>query len=113
MHFIFRGSKYILSDIGSEFTSKQLTWLTNKLGSIRVYTLPDTPTGNSIIERTHAFLKASLRKLICNHLIDWDEIAHIATIAYSVFPNFSVGEASFYLVFGCDAFMLTLFKPLH
>ena len=108
----FWGSKHILSDRGGEVTSKQLTWSANKLGFIKVFFLPYTPTGNSIIEQTHAFLKASLRKLICNHNIDWDGIAHVATMAYNVFPHFSTGEAPFYLMFGCDTFMPALFKLL-
>ena len=98
----FAGSKYILIDRGSEFPSKQFTWLANELGLIKVYTSPNTPTGNSVIEWTQAFLKASLRKLICNHHVDWDEIAHIATMAYNVFLHSSAGEAPFYLMFGCD-----------
>ena len=49
----FRGSKYIHSDMGSEFTSKQFTWLAKELGFTKVYTSPYTPTGNAIIERTH------------------------------------------------------------
>ena len=58
----FRGSKYILSDRGSEFTIKQFTVLANELGLIKVYTSHYTPTGNSVIEWTHAFLKTSLKK---------------------------------------------------
>ena len=34
----FAGSKYILSDHGSEFTSKQFTFLAKDLGFIKVYT---------------------------------------------------------------------------
>ena len=55
------------------------------------------------------FLKASLRKLIYNHHIDWDEIAHIATMVCHVFLHSSAGEGPFYVMFGHDAFMLTLF----
>ena len=75
VYLTFRGSKYILRNRGSDFTSKPFTWLANELGLIKVHTSPYTPTGNSIIEWTHACLKASLRKLICNHRVDWDEIA--------------------------------------
>ena len=52
-----------------------------------------SPTGNSVIEWTHAVLKVSLRKLICNLNIDWDDIAHVSTMAYIVFPHSSAGEA--------------------
>ena len=88
----FRGSTYILSDRGSEFTSKQFTWLSKELGFIKVYNLPYTSTGNSVIEWTHAFLKTSLRKLISNNNIDWDEIVHIATMEYNVFLHSSRKE---------------------
>ena len=104
-------SKYILSDRRSQCTRKQFTWLANELGIIKVYTLPCTPTGNSVIEWT-CFLKAPLRKLICNHNIDLDEIAHVATMAYNLLPHCSAGEAPFYLMFGHDVFMPTSFKLL-
>ena len=51
------GSKYILSDWGSEFSSKQFTFLVKGLGFIKAYTSPYTSTGNSIIEQIHTFLK--------------------------------------------------------
>ena len=63
------------------------------------------PTGNSIIECTHSFLKASLRKPIYNHQIVWDEFVHTTTMVYNVFLHPSTGEAAFYLMFGCDPFI--------
>ena len=77
----------ILSDRGGEFSSKQL-------GFIKVYTSPHTLTGNSVIEQTHAYLKTSLRKLICTHNIDLDEQAPIATMAYEVLPHSSAERSS-------------------
>ena len=106
MYSTFRGSKYILSDRGSEFTSKQFTWLANELGLTKVCPLPYTATGNLVIDWTHTFLKASVGKPICNHHIDRDEIANIATMTYNVFSHSSAG-APIYLMFGCNSFMLT------
>ena len=40
------------------------------------------------------------------------ETGHIVTMAYNVFPHSSSGESLFYLMFGCDPFMPTLFKLL-
>ena len=108
----FGGSKYILSDHGSEFTGNQFAFLAKELGFIKVYTSPYTPTGNSIIEHTLSFLKVSIRKLICNHQVGWDETVHIATMVHNVFPHSSAGESPFYLMFGHDPFILTLFKLL-
>ena len=112
VYSIWGGSKYILRDRGGKLTSKQVTLLPKELGFIQVYTSPHTPTGNSMMEWTHIFLKASLRKPTCNHNIGWDEIEHIATMAYNVFPHSMTGEAPLYLMFGRDTFMLTLFKLL-
>ena len=39
-------------------------------------------------------------------------MAHIATMAYHVFPQSLTREAPFYLMFGCNANMPTLFKLL-
>ena len=108
----FRGSKYILSDRGHEVISKQFTWLDQELEFLKVYTSFHTPTANAVIERTHAFLRTSLRKPFCNHNTDWDEIAYSTAMAYNVFPHSSAGEASFYLMFGCETFMPTWLKLL-
>ena len=86
--------------------------MAEELGFVKICTSPYTPKGNSIVEHTHSFLKASFRKLICNHQVDWDQTVHIATMAYNVFPNSSSGKSPFYLMFGHDPFMLTLFKLL-
>ena len=112
VYFTFGGSKYILSDWSSEFTSKQFTFLAKELGFIKVYMSPYTTTGNSIIEWTHFFLKAPIRKLICNHQIHWEKTVHIATMGFNVFPHSSVGESPFHLMFGHDPFMSTIFKLL-
>ena len=45
VYYIFGGNKYVLGDRGSEFTSKQFTWLANKLGFIETNSLPYTPMG--------------------------------------------------------------------
>ena len=86
--------------------------MAKELGFIKVYTSPYNPTGNSIIEWMHSFLKASIRKLICNHQIDWDETVRIVTMDYNIFPHSSPGEFPFDVMFGCDLFMQTLLELL-
>ena len=49
--------------------------------------------------------KCKIREFICNHYTDCNELAHMARIAYSVFPLSATGEALFTL-------MPTLFKVL-
>ena len=55
----FRGSKYILSDHGSEFTCKQLEFLAKELGFIKVYTPTYTPIGK-INHRMYTSLSKSI-----------------------------------------------------
>ena len=62
VYSVFGHSKYILSDRGGEFTSKQFTWLAKELVLIKVYTSPQTPTGNSVIECIHFFPKSTNKK---------------------------------------------------
>ena len=49
---------------------------------------------------------------MCNHNTDWDELAHVAMMAYNVFQHSRAGEAPFYLMFGCNAYIPTLFKQV-
>ena len=108
----FGGSKYILSNRSGTFTSKWFTWLVKELAFTKGYTSLYSPTRNSVIERTHSFLKASIRKIISNHNTDWDSIAHIAAMEYNMFLHSSSGEAPFNLMFGWDTYMATLSKWL-
>ena len=68
-HATFGSSKYILSDRDGEFCSKQFTWFAKESGLTKVYTSPYTPVRNSVTDRIHSFLKASLQKnkIISNH----------------------------------------------
>ena len=63
IHAQFGGSRYILTDRGSEFTSQMMHQLASELGFTKVFTSPYTPTGNSVIERAHQFLKCSISKI--------------------------------------------------
>ena len=60
----FGGSRDILTDRGSEFTSQMIHQLASKLGFVKIFTSPYSPTGNSIIERAHQYLKHSISKII-------------------------------------------------
>ena len=60
----FGGSRYILMDRGSEFTSQMMHQLASELGFVKIFTSPYTPRGNSIIERAHQLLKHSISKII-------------------------------------------------
>ena len=61
------GSKFILTDRGSEFPSEAMPYTADQLGFTKVYTSPYSPKSNSIIERCHSFLKNSIRKIRYNY----------------------------------------------
>ena len=67
----FGGSKNILTDRGSEFTSQMMHQLASELGFTKVFISPYTPTGNSVIERAHQFLKCSISKIINKKQVEW------------------------------------------
>ena len=71
---------------------------------LKDYTSPHTLLANSLIEYTYSFLKASIRKLFCNHNTYWNELAHVAMMAYNLVPHSSAGEAPIYLMFGHNTF---------
>ena len=71
VHVTFSSSKYILSDKSGELFRKQFIWLAKELGFTKVYTSSYTPTGNSVIERTHSFPKTSLQKILVIMIQTW------------------------------------------
>ena len=94
------GSKFILSDNGKEFSSASMAYIADQLGFTKVYTSPFSPCLDSVIERCHNFLKNSIGKLRCNYETDWDQLAHIAVMAYNISPQTATGECPFFLMYG-------------
>ena len=83
----FGGSWYILTDRGTEFTAQLVHQLATELGFTKIFTSPYIPTGNSIIERAHQFLRHSISKIIHEKQIEWDTACHIVAMAFNVFPT--------------------------
>ena len=106
------GSKFILTNKGGEFSSEVMSYVTDQLGFTKVYTSPYSPKSNSIIERCHSFLKNSIRKMRCNHDMEWDELAHKVKLAYNIFPHSATGESPFFLMYGRDAYLPTMHNLL-
>ena len=106
-------SKFILTDRGGEFSSEVMFYIADQLGFTKVYTSPYSPKSNSIIKRCHSFLKNSIRKMRCNHDAEWDELIHIARMAYNIFPHSAAGETMFFLMYGRDTYLPTLHQLLQ
>ena len=49
----------------------------------------------------------------CNHDTEWDELIHIAKIAYNIFPYLATGESLFILMYGRHAYLPTLHQLLQ
>ena len=55
IYSITGGSKYILSDRGSEFISKAFKEVIDRLKLTQTFMSPRNPTVNSILEHSHAY----------------------------------------------------------
>ena len=99
---IFRPSKKILTDNGTEFKNKLWTEVFSKI--IREHrTSPIySPQCNGIIEGFHKFLKATIGKQLQKGL-EWDDVIPKATSVYNFFLTQSLKEAVFFLMFGQQA----------
>ena len=87
VHHLFRPSRKILSDNGSEFKNQLFKIIAQELGiEHKVYSPPLCPQSNGWIEGFHAFLKACLAKHVSQEL-EWDEVCPIATAAYNFLLN--------------------------
>ena len=64
VYSIFRGSSYMLTDIGSEFRNDVFDEVCDKLGIKRVYSPVYTPQPNGKLEGFHQFFKACISKQI-------------------------------------------------
>ena len=111
MYSITGGSKYILSDQGTEFTSKTFKEIIDRLQLTQTFTSPRNPKANSILERSHAYLKQGMRKLKAyNPMIEWDFALCVVTHSYNITPHALLGECPFYLFFNRDPYIPGLQK---
>ena len=99
---VFRPSKKILTDNGTEFKNKLWTDVFKRMctehGTSPIY----SPQCNGRIEGFHKFLKATIGKQLQKGL-EWDDVILKATLAYNFFPTQSSKEAPFFLMFGQQA----------
>ena len=106
------GSISILADRGGEFSSEVMSYIAEQLGFTKVYTSPYSPKSYIVIERCHSFLKNLIRKIRCNHDVEWDELIYIVKMAYNIFPHLVAGESPFFLMHGRDTYLPTLHQFL-
>ena len=92
--------KEILTDQGSNFTSKLLTELYRLLRIQAVRTSPYHPQCDGLVERFNQTLKGMLRKVITKEGKDWDKLLPYVLFAYREVPQASMGFSPFELIYG-------------
>ena len=106
VYAITGGSKYILSNHRTEFTSKTFKEIIDRLQLTQTFTSLRNPKGNSILERSHTYLKQGMRKLKANNpMIEWDFALCIVTHSYNITPHTLLGECPIYLFFNRDPYI--------
>ena len=93
----------ILSDRGSQFTSKLFRRIASRLGIKKVFTSPYHPQTNGQVERHNRYIAAALTAYVNDHQDDWDEYLQAVAFAYRTSLVDAIGNTPFYLVHGRDA----------
>lgn len=90
----------VLSDQGTQFTSQLMGELHNLLGVKPCFTTPFHPSANGRVERLHAPLKASLRKLCSEKPREWHRYVIPTLFALREIPSDRTGFSAFELLYG-------------
>ena len=92
--------KEILTDQGTNFTSKTLRQVYSLLGIRGIKTTPYHPQTDGMVERFNQTLKSMLRKFVSESGADWDQWLPYLLFAYREVPQASTGFSPFELLFG-------------
>ena len=89
----------ILTDQGSNFTSKLLSEFYRLLKVQAVRTSPYHPQCDGLVERFNQTLKMMLRKVVTKEGKDWDKLLPYVLFAYREVPQASTGFSPFELIY--------------
>ena len=92
--------KEVLTDQGSNFTSKLLSELYRLLKIQGVCTSPYHPQCDGLVEHFNQTLKMMLRKVVNKEGKDWDKLLPYVLFAYREVPQASTGFSPFELIYG-------------
>ena len=93
---------HMTSDRAQSFRSHLFEALSKAIGMKLVTTVSHRPQGNSIAERPHAFLRASLTALCNKDQTDWPELAGLISLTYRSCVHPALSETPFFLERGRD-----------
>ena len=92
--------KEILTDQGSNFTSKLLKEIYKLLHIKGITTAPYYPQTDGMVERWNGTLKAMIRKFVDSDPRNWDQLLPYLLFAYREVPKESTGFSPFELLYG-------------
>ena len=90
----------ILSDQGTQFTSKLMKEVGRLLSMKQLATTPYHPQCNGLVERFNGTLKTMLKRMCAERPKDWDRYIDALLFAYREAPQESLGFAPFELLYG-------------
>ena len=90
----------ILTDQGSNFTSKLLKEIYKLLHIKGITTAPYHPQTDGMVERLNGTLKAMIRKFTVSDPHNWDQLVPYLLFAYREVPQESTGFSPFELLYG-------------
>lgn len=92
----------ILTDQGTNFTSRLLQLFHKQLGITALRTTPYHPQTDGLVERFNQTLKRMLQKFVSDTGKDWDQWLPFVLFAYREVPQSSTGFSPFELLYGWD-----------
>ena len=98
-------SKYLLSDRGSNFTSKLMREICKLLGTKQLFTSPIHAMANGRLERIHSVLSGILSHFVDQTQQNWDEVLPLALFALRSSVNRSTGDTPAQIFTGRDPFI--------
>uniref|UniRef100_A0AAR2M2K3 Gypsy retrotransposon integrase-like protein 1 n=1 Tax=Pygocentrus nattereri TaxID=42514 RepID=A0AAR2M2K3_PYGNA len=90
----------VLTDLGTNFTSKQLREVFSLLGIKGLNSTPFHPQTDGLVERFNKTLKCMLKKFVSETGADWDTWLPYLLFAYREVPQASTGFSPFHLLYG-------------
>lgn len=94
--------RHMLTDQGTNFTSKTMAHVYDYLGTKRRSTTAYHPQCNGLVERYNRTLKDVLAKLIMQRRADWDELLDWAVACYRATPNVTIQDTPYFTMLGRD-----------
>ena len=92
----------ILTDQGTNFTSRLMQLFQQQLGIKAIKTTPYHPQTDGLVERFNQTLKRMLQKFVDDTGKDWDRWLPFVMFAYREVPQASTGFSPFELLYGWD-----------